>query len=236
MQKEEKTDKQTTGSRLRILVAHRYALFSQALAALLEQANFEVVGVAIDLATLSKLTKEQQPNLLLLDAKIEGADVSALRSLSSLAQGAGVAVLLDPESIEDFFPSMGAGVSGYLSKTLDREKLADSLRLMAKGEVVISREMAISLAEASTRTGPTHEPLTEREVQVLGMVGTGATNKEIAEQLIITENTVKVHLRNILDKLHLRNRQQAAAYAAQQGIKAEVLLDEDQRISSGSRL
>lgn len=236
MVKDERVDNMSTDDRIRILVGHRYALFSAALAALLEQADFDVVGTATDLQSLSQMAKELQPTLILLDWKMQGADVSVLRKLESQTPSAGMAVLLDPESVEDFFPAMDAGVSGYLSKTLNREKLADSLRLVAKGEVVISREMALSLAEASTKSsGPTHAPLTEREIQVLGMVGTGATNKEIAEQLIITENTVKVHLRNILDKLHLRNRQQAAAYAAQQGIKAEVTLDEDQRIASGSR-
>jgi two-component system nitrate/nitrite response regulator NarP len=131
-------------------------------------------------------------------------------------------MLVDPEAMQEFFPIMDAGVSGYLSKNIDQAKLVASLHLIAKGEVVLSREVAAGLAEAENNAGHPHEHLTERELQVLAMVGTGATNKEIAESLIITENTVKVHLRNILDKLNLRNRQQAAAYAAEQGIKADL--------------
>ena len=208
-------------SEIRVLVGHRYALFGAALASLLERGGFKVVDTATTNDALLSLAKEHKPQIVLMDWKMKGSNIECVRQLAATSQRAAVAMLIDPEAVQEFFPTMDAGVSGYLSKNMDEAKLFASLELIARGEVVLSREIAASLADADTNGHP-HEHLTEREVQVLAMVGTGATNKEIGESLIITENTVKVHLRNILDKLNLRNRQQAAAYAAEQGIKADL--------------
>jgi two-component system, NarL family, nitrate/nitrite response regulator NarL len=123
---------------------------------------------------------------------------------------------------------MELNVRGYLSKNVGIEDLVTSLDLIFRGEIVISPVFSDQFLFASIGSGKrstilhNNSSLSEREIEVLKQVSRGSTNKEIAETLFIAENTVKVHLKNILDKLQLRNRQQLAAYAVQRGLTKAV--------------
>jgi DNA-binding NarL/FixJ family response regulator len=135
-------------------------------------------------------------------------------------------MLTDSKNEEDLFSSLDAGATGYLLKDMKFADLVKSIDLIAKGEVIISPPLANKLvnkfagmkaSEAEAKSG-----LSDRELEILKLLAKGHTNKEIADSLFIAENTTKVHVKNILGKLQLRNRQQAAAYAVQQGLTTEV--------------
>jgi DNA-binding NarL/FixJ family response regulator len=125
-----------------------------------------------------------------------------------------------PESPAGVVDAIQAGARGCLSLDLPGEQFVSRLRVLAQGDFVVSGELASSLSQQwGNKTGAeTTDGLSDREREVLVLVSTGATNKEIAQELTVTENTVKVHLRHILDKLDLRNRQQLAAYAVREGL------------------
>jgi DNA-binding NarL/FixJ family response regulator len=131
-----------------------------------------------------------------------------------------VIILTASESDEHLYEAIRLGAAGYLLKSLDAVELFDLLNSLAHGESSITRAMAARLLKelsgGATQIG--HEALTEREIEVLRLVAQGASNPQIAEQLHITVNTVKVHLKNILSKLQVENRTQAAAYAVQSGL------------------
>jgi len=129
------------------------------------------------------------------------------------------------ESDEDLFTAIRAGARGYLLKSVDLDSLHDAILTLASGGTVVTPRLATRLLDEFVRLTPaTREPspevslLTDREREVLNLVAQGLGNREIADRLTIAENTVKVHLRNILDKLQLRNRQHAAAFAVQEGL------------------
>lgn len=126
-----------------------------------------------------------------------------------------------------------AGARGYLSLNLAGPEFISRLRFLARGDFLVSQDIAFSLVRqiGSARSPEATDGLSDRERQVLVLVATGATNKEIANELTVTENTVKVHLRHILDKLDLRNRQQAAAYAVREGMTVHAG-DPEQDLSS----
>jgi DNA-binding NarL/FixJ family response regulator len=156
--------------------------------------------------------------------KVDG--IQAARMISSELPQVKVVMLTVSEQDDDLFAAIKSGARGYLLKNLEPEELFDYLAGISRGEAPISRAMAAKiLSEFASQTGPrtaesseTGELLTPREKEVLALVAAGSTNKEIALALTLTENTVKNHLRNILEKLHLENRTQAAAYALKHGL------------------
>jgi DNA-binding NarL/FixJ family response regulator len=117
-----------------------------------------------------------------------------------------------------------AGARGYLSVNLTSQEFVQALRLLAKGDIVVSQEMVneVKVELAADQASKNKDDISGREREVLQLVCQGGTNREIAEKLIVSEHTVKVHLRNILNKLNLRNRQQIAAYAVQEGLVTEI--------------
>jgi two-component system NarL family response regulator len=133
------------------------------------------------------------------------------------------------EEDEDLFAAIRSGARSYIAKSVSLEDLESAIHTIASGGTVVSPHLAHRLLEEfaklakDNRGAPKEtEHLTAREREVLELVARGASNKEIATRLVIAENTVKVHLRNILDKLQLRNRQQAAALAVQEGLVSDV--------------
>ena len=135
-------------------------------------------------------------------------------------------MLTHSEDQEHVCAAMEAGAAGYLSKGMKVDDLVKSIDLIEKGQVVVSPPLVAKLTgkitslKADEDTGKT--ALSAREIEVLKLLVKGYTNRELARKLFITENTARVHVRNILGKLQLRNRQQAAAYAVQQGLVSEV--------------
>jgi DNA-binding NarL/FixJ family response regulator len=157
----------------------------------------------------------------LLDWALPKVPLDAVRQLAGEKSFKGAVVLVgQPRSPEDIVEAIQAGARGCLSLDLMLEEFVSRLSLLAQGDFVVSRGLTAGLSQQwGARTqAETTGGLSGREREVLVLVSTGATNEEIAQELIITKNTVKVHLRHILEKLDLRNRQQIAAYAAREGL------------------
>jgi DNA-binding NarL/FixJ family response regulator len=163
--------------------------------------------------------------VLLIDPDISDyRSVEPLKRILQASPDIRIVIFTENRDKSQFLIAMQIGVRGYLSKDVPVDELIASLSLIARGEVVISpvfsREFFFSAfhREKGSVRLTERTNLSDREIEVLRLVTGGATNREIAGQLFITENTVKVHLKNILEKLQLRNRQQLAVYAVRQGI------------------
>ena len=207
-----------------VLLAHPNRLIRESFASVLQGAGFRVIGQVEDEPSLRKLAVQHKPDIILLDWEISEVRVDAVRGLADDVPGAIVVILTRPQPSETFVEAMREGAKGYLSVNLSPEEFVQSLRMLIKGDIVVSRDMAgeVQKALAATDPGKSAEGLSNREREVLGLLGNGETNREIAQKLIISEHTVKVHLRNILNKLDLRNRQQAAAYAGRKGLVKDI--------------
>ena len=208
---------------LRILLVDDHALIRKGLAALLaSQPSFRVVGEASDGLEAIELARQTMPDLILMDVHMPRCTgPEATRVITREMPHVKVVMLTVSEEDADLFDAIKSGAHGYLLKNLEPEQLFDILEQTRKGEPALSGIMMARILEEFQRPGEppvVQEDLTERELEVLHLVVEGATNAEIAERLVISENTVKMHLRNILDKLHLRNRIQAAVYAVRRGI------------------
>jgi len=187
--------------------------------ALSQGGEVEVVGEAANGKEVVEKARELQPDVILIDLMMPilgGLEATAV--LHKEMPSVGILILTVSEKEKDLAQALKFGARGYILKNAGPHELLEAVQKVARGEVSISPVMAAKLlAELPQEEEP---GLTEREVEVLRLVARGATNKQIAEQLFITENTVKVHLRNILEKLHLKNRAQAAAYAVRTGLVA----------------
>jgi DNA-binding NarL/FixJ family response regulator len=161
--------------------------------------------------------------VVLIDTDIsECDDIKAIRQINESSPEVNVAMLTDSKHEQDLFAAIEAGATGYLLKDMKVADLIKSIDLIGRGEIVVSPPLAGKLIHKVSSTKAKEAELknvpSERETEILKLLARGATNKEIAETLFITENTAKVHIKNILEKLGLRNRQQAAAYAVQEGL------------------
>ncbi|MBN1890684.1 MAG: response regulator transcription factor [Thermoflexales bacterium] len=210
---------------LRILLVDDHILFRKGLASLLDsQPDFDVVGEANDGLEGLERAKALKPDLILMDVTMPRCSgPEATRLITQQLRGAQVVMLTVSDDDVDLFAAIRAGAMGYLLKSMKPDELFTHLRGLAHGEAPISRLMAAKLLRefARSRSEPPMPPLhtstvlTDREQEVLSLIARGLTNREIGEKLHIAENTVKNHVRSILDKLHLANRAQAAAYAVQ---------------------
>jgi len=203
-----------------VALAHSHALVRDGIAHILGEAGFQMVGHVDTVRGLYQLLAQLRPDLILLDYDAGGSDPDAIRRLTEQAPDGAIVVLVRPGSSETCVPAIQAGARGCLSVNLSAQEFVQAIRVLLNGDVVVSREM-VNEFKNSMANGTNSKPkddLSEREREVLRLVTKGATNREIAEKLIISEHTVKVHVRSILNKLNLRNRQQAAAYAIQAGL------------------
>jgi DNA-binding NarL/FixJ family response regulator len=206
---------------LRLLLVDDHALFREGLIALLSyQDDFTVVGEAEDAASALTEVRVLKPDIVLMDIDLPGEDgVSATRRLSLELPDLIVVMLTVHDDSQTLFEAIKAA-QGYLIKNARSRELLEQLRGVARGEAAISRRMAARiLEEIQVQTDPfgPEEELTARELQVLELVAARLSNAEIAERLVVSEHTVKNHMKNILSKLHLRNRHQAAAYGVARG-------------------
>jgi DNA-binding NarL/FixJ family response regulator len=213
------------------LLADDNALFREGMASLLSRCgDVQVVGQAKDAAEAVRKATLLRPDVVLMDLSMPlGGGVEATRKILLERPEQAICMLTVSEQESDLFAAIRAGARGYLVKTVDLDDLCVSLTVLSEGGSTVTPHLAARLLDEfaklaqNVREGPSEvEKLTSREREVLELVARGASNKEIASELVIAENTVKVHLRNILDKLHLRNRQQAAAFAVQEGLVREV--------------
>lgn len=208
-----------------ILLADDHVLFRKGLAQLLNsQPDFQVVGEAGDGLEAREKARELMPDLILMDIDMPRCDGrTATRLIKTDLPYVVIVILTVSDDEQDLFAAIKNGAQGYLLKKIDPVDLFEQLRGLARGEAALSRLMANKILRefARERAAPARQSggaLSDREEQVLRLVARGLTNREIAERLVIAENTVKNHLRNILSKLHLENRVQAAAYALKEGM------------------
>ena len=207
---------------VRLLLVDDHALFREGLIALLSyQDDFTVVGEAEDAASALDQARALEPDIVLMDIELPGEDgVSATRRLKMELPAITVVMLTVHDDSQTLFEAIKAGAHGYLVKNVRSRELLEQLRGLARGEPAISRRMAARiLEEIRGQNEPLwpEEELTAREMDVLELVAARLSNAEIAERLVVSEHTVKNHMKSILSKLHLRNRHQAAAYGVARG-------------------
>jgi DNA-binding NarL/FixJ family response regulator len=204
--------------RIRVLLADDHALFRRGVAALLRDHDMDVVGEASDGAEAVEKARELMPDVILMDITMPQMDgLTATRQITAEMPYVRIMMLTVSETEDDLFEAIKSGAQGYLLKNVDPDHLIASVQQIQRGEVPIAPAMAGKILKELAAPQET-PPLTGRERQVLELVAAGQANKEIAFALKITENTVKNHLRNILEKLHLQNRVQAALYAVRMGL------------------
>ena len=217
-------------AKIRTLLADDHPLFRQGLANILQaQPDFEVVGEARDGLEAIVKARELDPDLIIMDVNMPGADgVEATRRIRKHLPSATIVMLTVLDEAEKLFEAIKSGAQGYLLKTIRSRDLLNMLRGAVQGEAAISPALGGRMLEefrrmaAGTREQPDREAttLTPRERQVLGLVAEGATDQQIAQKLTVSVYTVKSHMRNILGKLHLSQRHEAADYAVSEGLIA----------------
>jgi len=212
---------------VKVLLADDKEIFREGLARLLqEQEQIEVVSQCSNGKEAIEKARESEPDVVLMDSNISDCgSKEATQQINESSPGVKVAMLTDSRDEEKLFSAIEDGATGYLLKDMRIVDLVESIDLIRKGEVVVPPSLAGKLVRkvtVKTKEAEVKEGLSEREIEILKLLVRGNTNKEIAEALFITENTVKVHMKNILGKLQLRNRQQAAAYAVKQGLVTEI--------------
>lgn len=206
---------------IRVLIADDHILFRAGVASLFSANNdFALVGAASNGEDAATLALALRPDIILLDVRMPVASgLDALRRIRASWPEARLVMLTASEDDQDLFESVRLGAQGYLLKNTSPADLYSYLKGVMRGEAALSGMLAARLlSEMSGGGRAANEPLSQRERDVLRLVADGASNKEIAERLQIAENTVKKHLQSILDKLHLQNRTQAAAYALREGV------------------
>ncbi len=212
---------------LRILLVDDHVLFRRGIAALLAtRQNLQVVGEAVDGLEAIVAARELIPDLILMDIHMPKCDgLEATRRITKELPHVKIVMLTVSDDDQNLFEAIKSGAHGYLLKDLEPYQLFDLLDSISRGETPLSGAMATKIyneftqpIQGSTKKQETGEELTNREIEILQLIVEGMTNKEIASTLVISENTVKIHLRNILLKLHLKNRIQAAVHAVRQGI------------------
>ncbi len=215
---------------IKVLVVDDHALFRRGITTVLaNQESLEVVGEAIDGLEAIEKAEEVTPDIILMDLNMPRCSgLEATQALQAKMPQVNILVLTVSDNESDLFAAVKFGAKGYILKNTEPEELIQAIFNIAQGGVIISPLMATKLLtefrgmgapRAETQAAKeTEANLSPREDEVLRLVAQGATNKEMADSLFISENTVKTHLRNIMDKLHLANRSQAAAYAVKKGL------------------
>jgi DNA-binding NarL/FixJ family response regulator len=214
---------------IRLLLADDHALFRQLLrGALADHPQFEIVGEAKDTDETLRQARRLRPGIVLMDLHMPGAGgVEATRILHGELPAVQVVVVTASEDEDDLIAALRAGARGYFLKSASFEQLIDSLQTIARGQAALTPELTTKLVTLLGKDD-SHDPparpidptsaLNERELEILRLVAEGASNRAIANQLYLSENTVRTYLAHILEKLGLDNRVQAAAFALRNGI------------------
>jgi len=185
--------------------------------------NFHVVGEGASGEEAVRLVAELIPDVVLMDLIMPGMDgVETIRQIKKVSPRTQVVVLTSYHEDAHIFPALKAGAISYILKDMKMEKLVEALNRAVQGEVTLHPRVAVRVLQNIRNENPEAEPLftelTERELDVLKLIASGLTNGQIAEKLVISENTVKGHVSNILSKLHMADRTGAAVYAWKSGI------------------
>ncbi len=212
---------------VRVVIADDHDLYRRGMQVVVElDGNATVVGEASNGEEAVEAVLRLNPEVVLMDVRMPGVGgIEACRRIRVAVPEARILMLTMSDDESDLFEAIKAGASGYLLKDLPGEEVADAIRRVHDGQAIIPPGMAATLLSEFTRLSKVPVPaeggspppqLTDREVEVLRLVARGMANREIADQLVISENTVKNHVRNILEKLHLHSRVEAAVFAHRQ--------------------
>lgn len=209
----------------RILLADAHPLFRDGLAALLRARGFQVIGQVADGPSAIECAQQLHPDLLLVDVALPGLDGMAVaRELARATPCARVILLLDSPNRAQLLEALKSGAQGCILKDTDTERFLELVEDAVRGHVAFSAELVSVLfhelaerLEKEEQVG-TQVELSAREREILALVAQGLTNRQIAARLNLSENTVKYHLKNILQKTHFHTRAQAVAFAAQKGL------------------
>jgi DNA-binding NarL/FixJ family response regulator len=220
-------DNAVNEAQIRVLIADDHALFRHGLEqALAAEPGIEVVGAAVDGIAATEQALALDPDVVLMDVRMPGrTGVEAAEQILDARPDAKIVMLTGSDDEQDLFAAVRAGAAGYLLKEVSIDEVAGAVRAAYRGEGLVApslvanllREFTVLSRRIEDDDASGGEPkLTDREVEVLRLVARGMSNKEIAGQLVIAENTVKNHVRNILEKLRLRSRTEAAMYAVRE--------------------
>ena len=213
---------------IRAMIVDDHALFRRGLEMVLEEEpDIELVGQASDGAEAVEKAAESLPDVVLMDIRMpRSSGIEACRAMKEEAPSAKIVILTISDEEEDLFEAIRAGASGYLLKDIPLDEVADAVRAVHGGQSLINPSMAGKLlTEFATLANRDNEEraqevpaprLTEREMQVLKLVARGMNNRDIAKELFISENTVKNHVRNILEKLQIHSRMEAVMVAVRE--------------------
>ncbi|MGQ0616776.1 MAG: response regulator [Acidimicrobiia bacterium] len=213
---------------IRVLICDDHALFRRGLIMVLESEDgIDVVAEAEDGEDAIRKAEESAPDVVLMDVRMPRmSGIEATRAIADAVPTARILMLTVSDEEEDLYEAVKAGATGYLLKEISIEEVANAIRAVVTGQSLISPSMASKLISEFNNLAKQAQQkilvpkLTDRELQVLKLVAQGMSNREVAEELFISENTVKNHVRNILEKLHLHSRMEAVVYAVR-----EKLLD-----------
>lgn len=211
---------------IRVMIVDDHPLFRRGIQMVLDsEEGIEVVGEAGDGAEAVAIAEESVPDVVLMDVRMpKRSGIEATSAIRNLVPNAKILMLTISDEEADLYEAIKAGASGYLLKEISIEEVADAVRAVQAGQSLISPSMASKLLTefATMMKGEDERPsipaprLTQRELEVLKLVAKGMNNRDIAKDLFISENTVKNHIRNILEKLHLHSRMQAVVYAVRE--------------------
>lgn len=181
--------------------------------------DMDVAGEATNGVEAVELVERLLPDVVLMDLVMPEMDgIGAIRRIREVAPSTRVIALTSFADDEKVFPAIKAGAAGYLLKDVRPADLADAVRKASRGEALLAPSVAARLMQEVSGERPAPAGLTERELEVLRLIARGMSNKQIARELVVSEKTVKTHVSNILAKLHLADRTQAALYAVREGL------------------
>jgi NarL family two-component system response regulator LiaR len=208
---------------IRLLIADDHTLVRAGLCALIStEPGMEVVGEAADGIEVVLKARSLRPDIILLDLVMpRQGGIEAIAEIKAEDPEARILVLTSFADDDKVFPAIKAGALGYLLKDSSPRQLLQAIRDVHRGESSLDPAIARKLIRELNQPPelpPTEEPLTAREVEVLRLVAQGLSNQEIADRMVLSERTVRTHVSNILEKLHLANRTQAALYAVREGL------------------
>jgi len=205
---------------IRVLIADDHTVLRHGLRMILEGAEgIVVVGEAADGAEAVAQARSLQPDVVLMDVNMPALDgIEATKRIRAALPQVRVLMLTISDKDRDLLAALRAGARGYLLKSAESGEVVEAIRHVAAGEAILPPALAARVLDELTMPAPSTPSLTDREQEVLGLIAQGLANKEIAARLHISENTVKTHVRHILEKLGLRSRAEAAAYAVREGL------------------